>query len=46
MDIYSWLRIVMLEVDVMPFLSRADWGGPFDGYYEALSNLGAEFDSA
>ena len=32
-----------IEVDVMPFLSRADWGGPFDGYYEALSNLGAEF---
>ena len=25
-----------IEVDVMPFLSRADWGGPFKGYYEAL----------
>ena len=27
----------------MPFLSRADWGGPFDAYYKALANLGAEF---
>ena len=32
-----------IEVDVMPFLSRADWGGPFDAYYKALSELGAEF---
>ena len=24
----------------MPFLSRVDWGGPFDG---PLSGLGAEF---
>ena len=32
-----------VEVDVMPFLGRADFGGPFDGYYQALSNLGAEY---
>ena len=31
-----------VEVDVMPFLSRAeDRGGPFDAYYSALTNLGA-----
>ena len=24
----------------MPFLGRADWGGPFNAYYEALGNLG------
>ena len=27
----------------MPFLGRADWGGPFNAYYESLSNLGAEY---
>ena len=27
----------------MPFLGRADWGGPFNAYYEALENLGSEF---
>eukprot|EP01051_Picozoa_sp_SAG22_P026583 SAG22_NODE_8460_length_654_cov_1.131532_2_plen_110_part_00 len=27
----------------MPFLGRADWGGPFNAYYEALANLGSEF---
>ena len=32
-----------IEVDVMPFLGRADWGGPFNAYYEALANLGAEY---
>ena len=32
-----------VEVDVMPFLGRADWGGPFNAYYEALANLGSEF---
>ena len=32
-----------VEVDVMPFLGRADWGGPFNAYYEALENLGAEY---
>ena len=32
-----------VEVDVMPFLGRTGWGGPFDKYYEALENLGAEF---
>ena len=30
-----------VEVDVMPFLGRADWGGPFNAYYEALANLGS-----
>ena len=32
-----------VEVDVMPFLGRTDWGGPFNAYYEALANLGSEF---
>lgn len=32
-----------IEVDVMPFLARTDYGGPFNAYYEALENLGAEF---
>ena len=32
-----------VEVDVMPFLGRADWGGPFNAYYESLANLGAEY---
>ena len=32
-----------VEVDVMPFLARADFGGPFDAYYQALSDLGAEY---
>eukprot|EP01043_Picozoa_sp_COSAG02_P045893 COSAG02_NODE_4242_length_5594_cov_2.769063_4_plen_715_part_00 len=32
-----------VEVDVMPFLSRAQEGGPFDAYFTALSDLGAEF---
>lgn len=27
----------------MPFLGEADWGGPFEGYKTALSNLGSEF---
>lgn len=32
-----------IEVDVMPFLGRTDFGGPFNAYYEALANLGSEF---
>jgi hypothetical protein len=32
-----------VEVDVMPFLSRSSEGGPFDAYFTALSNLGAEY---
>ena len=32
-----------VEVDVMPFLGRTDYGGPFNAYYEALQNLGAEY---
>ena len=32
-----------IEVDFMPFLSRSDDGGSFDGYFNALSNLGAEY---
>jgi hypothetical protein len=32
-----------IEVDVMPFLGRTSYGGPFDAYYEALSQLGSEF---
>lgn len=32
-----------VEVDVMPFLGRTPEGGPFSAYYEALSNLGADF---
>ena len=27
----------------MPFLSRSHEGGPFDAYFTALSDLGAEF---
>ena len=27
-------------MDLMPFLGRTSYGGPFDGYYSALSNLG------
>jgi hypothetical protein len=27
----------------MPFLSRSAEGGPFDGYFTALSDLGAEY---
>jgi hypothetical protein len=27
----------------MPFLGRTSFGGPFDGYYTALSNLGAAY---
>jgi hypothetical protein len=27
----------------MPFLGRTSYGGPFDGYYSALSNLGAAY---
>ena len=30
-------------VDVMPFLGRTDYGGPFNAYFEALSNLGSEY---
>jgi hypothetical protein len=32
-----------VEVDVMPFLSQSGEGGPFDAYFTALSNLGAEY---
>ena len=32
-----------VEVDVMPFLGEADWGGPFQGYKSALDHLDAEF---
>ena len=32
-----------VTVEVMPFMARADWGGPFARYYEALAALGAEF---
>ena len=27
----------------MPFLGRTDYGGPFNAYFEALSNLGSEY---
>jgi hypothetical protein len=46
----NWSQIVAVtptaatvEVDVMPFISRTDWGGPFQSYYTLLSGLGAEF---
>eukprot|EP00729_Bicosta_minor_P000930 gene930-18600_t len=32
-----------IEVDVMPFLGRTDFGGPFNAYYESLENLGSEY---
>ena len=32
-----------VEVDVMPFLGEADWGGPYKAYHAALANLGAEY---
>ena len=32
-----------VEVDVMPFLGRTPEGGPFNAYFEALSNLGSDF---
>ena len=32
-----------IEVDVMPFLGRTDYGGSFNAYYEALSNLGSQY---
>ena len=32
-----------VEVDVMPFLGEADWGGPFEAYKTALGNLDSEF---
>ena len=32
-----------VEVDVMPFLARTHEGGPFDAYFTAMENLGAEF---
>jgi hypothetical protein len=32
-----------VEVDVMPFLGEADWGGPYKSYRQALSGLGSEF---
>jgi hypothetical protein len=32
-----------IEVDVMPFLGRTDYGGPFNAYYEALANLGSQY---
>jgi hypothetical protein len=38
-----WLPQATVEVDVMPFLGRTSYGGPFDGYYSALSNLGAAY---
>jgi hypothetical protein len=28
----------------MPFIARAPQGGPFNGYYEAFSNMGADCD--
>ena len=31
-----------VEVDVMPFLARVNEGGPFEAYYHALSELGAD----
>ena len=46
---FDWGNVVQqthtaatVEVDVMPFLGRTDWGGPFAGYYEALENLGVD----
>ena len=33
----------MVEVDVMPFLDRTIYGGPFGSYYAALSDLGADY---
>eukprot|EP01050_Picozoa_sp_SAG11_P000751 SAG11_NODE_26_length_23420_cov_40.459886_17_plen_184_part_00 len=32
-----------IETDVMPFLSRSANGGDFNGYYNSLQNLGAEY---
>ena len=32
-----------VEVDVMPFLGEADWGGPFEAYKSALGKLDSEF---
>jgi hypothetical protein len=32
-----------VEVDVMPFLGEADWGGPFESYKKALGELDSEF---
>jgi len=32
-----------VEVDVMPFLGEANWGGPYPKYLDALSNLGSDF---
>jgi hypothetical protein len=32
-----------IEVDVMPFLGRTSYGGPFDAYFEALSQLDSEY---
>ena len=32
-----------VEVDVMPFLGEANWGGPYKAYHAALANLGAEY---
>jgi len=32
-----------IEVDVMPFLGRTEFGGSFNAYYEAMANLGAEY---
>ena len=47
---FDWSTVVQrthtaatVEVDVMPFLGRTSFGGPFAGYYEALENLGAEY---
>ena len=31
-----------IEVDVMPFLGRTKYGGPFDAYFETLSALKAD----
>ena len=37
------LPLALAQVDVMPFLGRTPEGGPFDAYYEALSDLGAMY---
>ena len=32
-----------VEVDVMPFLGEADWGGPYAKYHQSLAELGSDF---
>jgi hypothetical protein len=39
----STFTAATIEVDVMPFISRSNYGGPFESYYNLLSNLSAEF---